>query len=286
MLVQPGIFQPAPALEIYYNRAAGGRLTGADTLGDINEFINTHHEGLTSDYAGSADMDTEVTRPFANRSPFSGGSLNGLQILIDRPLAIGANGNDWIFKARSRFPGGAEVTERQAHILIYTNTGRTGGIRVTLDAGIQGLNEHGVPVDVSSGALGNEWHFVTRTGTTNDESVTVSPADREIIFTANRLGTDETTASQVLTACNQGGTGCSATTFGGYGSTRHVFRGNLGTLNESINQFHGGRDFHPATAKPGTHRSDDWPGERENAGLYAGRWWRGVRASGCASLGR
>ena len=103
---------------------------------------------------------------------------------------------------------------------------------------------------MSSGALGNEWHFVTRAGTENTESVSVSPTNRQIIFTSNRLGLDETFASQVLNACNQGGTGCSATTFGGYGSTRHVFRGSLGDLNASINRFHDGRDYHAATANP------------------------------------
>ena len=252
MRVRPGIFARAPVMEIYYNIAAGGRLTGPDTLGDIHDYINTHLEGLTSAYAGSGAADTDVTRPFANRSPFSGGSLNGLRVLIEPPLARGADGNNWIFNARARFAGGAEVTERQAHILIYTSTGRTGGIRITLDAGIQGLNEHGTPVDVSSGALGNEWTFATEAGTENTEAVIVSPTNREIIFRSNRLGLDETFASQLLNACNQGGTGCSATTFGGYGANNHVFRGRLGQINEESTgrNFHGGRDYHAATANP------------------------------------
>ena len=252
MRVRPGIFARAPVMEIYYNIAAGGRLTGPDTLGDIHDYINTHLEGLTADYAGAGAADTDVTRPFANRSPFSGGSLNGLRVLLEPPLARGADGNNWIFNARTRFAGGAEVTERQAHVLIYTSTGRTGGIRITLDAGIQGLNEHGTPVDVSSGALGNEWTFATEAGTENTEAVIVSPTNREIIFRSNRLGLDETFASQLLNACNQGGTGCSATTFGGYGANNHVFRGRLGQINEESTgrNFHGGRDYHAATANP------------------------------------
>ena len=237
-------------ITVYYNIAAGGALTGPDSLGDIKGAIDTAAEGLSSEYVGGGDMDTDVTRPFVNRSQFSQADLRGLQLMLTPPAASGAQGNSYAVVARGRFAGGAEVTERQAHILIYTNTGRSGGIRVTLDAGIQGLNQHGIPVDVSSGALGNEWHFVTREGTENTESVSVSPTNRQIIFTSNRLGLDETFASQVLNAINQGGTGVTATTFGGYGGSRHVFRGSLGDLNASINRFHDGRDYHPATANP------------------------------------
>ena len=234
----------------YYNLAAGGALTEADTLGDLKGAFDTAAEGLSSEYVGGGDMDTSITRPFATISQFSAADLRGLRLALTDPIAAGIRGNDFGLVARARFPGGAEVTERQAHILIYTNTGRSGGIRVTLNDDIQGLNEHGVPVDVSSGALGNEWHFVTRAGQDNNETVSVSPANRQIIFTSNRLGLDETFASQVLTAINRGGTGVTATTFGGYGSSRHVFRGSLGDLNASINRFHDGRDYHAATATP------------------------------------
>ena len=107
----------------YYNLAAGGVLTEADTLGDLKGAFDTAAEGLSSEYVGGGDMDTVMTRAFATESQFSQANLRGLRLALTDPVAAGARGNSFGLVARERFAGGAEVAERQAHILIYTNTG-------------------------------------------------------------------------------------------------------------------------------------------------------------------
>lgn len=234
----------------YYNLAAGGRLTEADTLGDLKGAFDVAAEGLSSAYVGGGDADTVMTRTFTTTDQFSMANLRGLQLALTAPTAAGEAGNSFGLVTRARFPGGAEVSETQAHILIYTTAARNGGVRINLESGIQGLNEHGAPVDISSGVLGNDWTLVVRSGEPGQYGVVrLNTVTKQIIWYGPASSLQDTSAAQLLNACNQGGTGCSAVTFNHYTGSSRIFSGTLARVN-TRRDFHGGRNFHAATANP------------------------------------
>lgn len=236
-------------ITLYYNLSAGGALTEADTLGDAKGAFDTAAEGLSSEYVGGADEDTVITRAFATTDQFSQADLRGLRLALIAPKAAGAAGNSFSIVARARFAGGAEVAERQPHILIYTRTNRAHGVRIELDADIQAPNEHGTLVDASSGALGNEWTFtaVDADGTLANRIV-VDAHNRQIIYYAP-FDVVDVAAGVLHDACNAD-PGVSARYFGSPSQGAHPFDGSLGRVNTLPQRFHGGQDYHAATANP------------------------------------